>query len=87
MDTKFCAKLGKTPTETYEMLQIACGSEAWSSRSVFESFKLFKNGWEDYLNIQEAGFLQPLEMRTQSQMSVKCRHEIVDGLFEWWRMN
>jgi hypothetical protein len=32
--------------------------------------------------IQEGGVLQPLEMHTQSQMSVIWGHEIVDGLSE-----
>jgi hypothetical protein len=37
--------------------------------------------------IQEAGALQHLEMQTQSEMSVKWWHEMVDGLSEKWRMN
>jgi hypothetical protein len=36
---KFCVELGKTPTETYEMLQAVYDDEALSRSSVFEWFK------------------------------------------------
>jgi hypothetical protein len=61
MNIKFGVKLGKTPTETHEMLQTVYGDEALSRSSVLEWFKRFKDGSED---------LHPLEMQTQSQMSV-----------------
>jgi hypothetical protein len=57
--SKFCVKLGKTPTETYEMLQTVYADEASGRSRIFRM-------------IQEAGVLQPLEMQTQSQMSAKC---------------
>jgi hypothetical protein len=41
VNIKFCVKLGKTPTETYEMLQTVYGDEALSHSSVFEWFKLY----------------------------------------------
>jgi hypothetical protein len=44
MNIKFCVKLGKKPTETYEMLQTVYGDES----SVFELFKRFKEGREFY---------------------------------------
>jgi hypothetical protein len=44
---KFCVKLGKTPTETYEILQTVYGDEALNRNSVFEWFKQFKDGRED----------------------------------------
>jgi hypothetical protein len=47
VNIKFCVKLGKTPTQTYEMLQIVCGDEALSHGSLFEWFKQFKDGHED----------------------------------------
>jgi hypothetical protein len=39
-------KLGKTPTESYEMLQTVYGDEVISCSSVFEWFKRFKYGSE-----------------------------------------
>jgi transposase len=47
INIKFCVKLGKTPTETYEMLQTVYGDEALSRSSVFEWFKPFKDGREN----------------------------------------
>jgi hypothetical protein len=41
-----------------------------------------KTGVKNFRMIQEAGLLQPLEMQTQSQMFVKWRCEIVEGLSE-----
>jgi hypothetical protein len=39
VNVKFCVKLGKTLTETDEMLRTVCGDEALSRSSVFELFK------------------------------------------------
>jgi hypothetical protein len=39
--------LGKTPTETYEMLQTVYCDQALSGSSVFEWFKRFEDGQED----------------------------------------
>ncbi|GFW51550.1 protein GVQW3 [Trichonephila clavipes] len=41
---KFCFKLGKTGTETYEMIKTAFGDEAMSRARVFEWFRPFKEG-------------------------------------------
>jgi hypothetical protein len=41
---KFCQKLGKTATETYEMLQQAFGETALSRSKTFEWYSRFKNG-------------------------------------------
>ncbi|GFT95355.1 protein GVQW3 [Trichonephila clavipes] len=41
---KFCFKLGKTGTETYEMMKTAFGDEAMSRARVFEWFRRFKEG-------------------------------------------
>jgi hypothetical protein len=46
VNIKFCVKLGKTPTETSEMLQIVCSDEALCRSSVFEWFKQFEGGRE-----------------------------------------
>ena len=41
---RFCHKLGKTATETYQMLLLAYGDETMSRARVFEWFKRFKEG-------------------------------------------
>ena len=43
---KFCFKLGKNATETYEMLQTAFGASCMNRASVFEWHKRFKKGRE-----------------------------------------
>jgi hypothetical protein len=56
VNIKFCVKLGKTPTETYEMLQTVYGGEALSrSSSVFGWFERFKDGREDPLGDPRSG--------------------------------
>ena len=40
----FCFKLGKTGTETYEMIKTAFGDEAMSRAEVFAWFRRFKEG-------------------------------------------
>jgi hypothetical protein len=47
VNIKLCVKLGKMPTETYEILQAVYGDETLSHRNVFEWFKRFKDGRED----------------------------------------
>ena len=41
---RFCFKIGKTATETYHLLQQACGEDAMSRTQVFEWFRRFKEG-------------------------------------------
>jgi hypothetical protein len=41
---KFCVKLKKTATETFEMLKSAYGEECLSRTSMFERHKRFKEG-------------------------------------------
>jgi hypothetical protein len=45
VNSKFCFKLGKTPIETYKMLQTVYGDEALSRGSQW--FKRFEDGRED----------------------------------------
>ncbi|GBM46825.1 Putative uncharacterized protein FLJ37770 [Araneus ventricosus] len=47
VDIKFYFKLGKTATETHEMLVKAYGVEAVNKKCVFEWFKRFTDGKED----------------------------------------
>ncbi|GBO37308.1 Putative uncharacterized protein FLJ37770 [Araneus ventricosus] len=49
VNIKFCFKLGKTVTETHEMLVKVYGVHAVSKKCVFEWFKRFRDGKEDEL--------------------------------------
>jgi transposase len=55
VNIKFCVKLGKTPTETYEMLQTVYDNEALSHSSVFEWFKRFKDRRKDLQDDPRSG--------------------------------
>jgi len=41
---KFCLKIGKTPTETYQLLQQAYGAYAMGRTQVFDWFRRYKEG-------------------------------------------
>jgi len=41
---KFCFKIGKTATETYQLLQQAFGEDAMGCTHVFDWFRQFKEG-------------------------------------------
>ena len=47
VNVKFCVKLGKSATETYDLLKKVCGDECLSHTQVFEWFKRFKEGREE----------------------------------------
>ena len=44
---KFCVKLGKSATETYDLLKKVYGDECLSRTQVFEWFKRLKEGREE----------------------------------------
>ena len=44
---KFCFKIGKTATETYQLLQQAYGKDAMGRTQVFEWFRIFKEKTPD----------------------------------------
>ena len=52
---KFCFKLGKNATETYEMLQTAFGASCMNRASVFKWHKRFKEGRECVRDNQMCG--------------------------------
>jgi transposase len=54
-DIKFCAKLGKSASETLQMLTEAYGADAVKTSSVFEWHKRFEEGWEDVKDDERAG--------------------------------
>jgi len=47
INVKFCVKLGKSATETYDLLKKVYGFECLSCTQVFEWFKRFKEGREE----------------------------------------
>jgi hypothetical protein len=69
------------------MLQTVYDNEELSRSSVFEWLNDLKRGVRIFSMIQKAGVLQPLEMQTQSQFSIKWWHEVVDWPSEWCRIN
>jgi hypothetical protein len=68
------------------MLQTVCCGEVLCRSSVFEWLKRLKDGCEDHQDDPRSGCLSTLEMQKQSQMTMKWRHEIADGLSEKWRV-
>ena len=59
---KFCFKLGKNATETYEMLQTAFRPSCMNRASVFEWHKRFKEGKESVRDDEKCG--RSKEVRT-----------------------
>jgi hypothetical protein len=59
---KFCQKLGKTATETYEMLHQAFGETVLSRSKTFEWYSRFKNGHKSIKDDSHTG--QPSMVRT-----------------------
>ncbi|GBN14435.1 Putative uncharacterized protein FLJ37770 [Araneus ventricosus] len=55
VNIKFCFKLGKTATETHEMLVKVHGVDAMSKKCVFEWFKRFRDGKEDVKDEPRSG--------------------------------
>ena len=54
-NVKFCVKLGKSTTETYDMLKKVYSDECLSRTQVFEWFKRFKEGREEIRDDQRPG--------------------------------
>ena len=52
---KFCFKLGKNATDTYEILQTAFGASCMNRASVFEWHKRFKEGRESVRDDERCG--------------------------------
>jgi transposase len=70
VNIRFCVKLGKTPTETVEMLQTVYDDKALSHSSVFEWFKLFKDRREDLQDDPRSG--RPSTSRNADTMANIC---------------
>ncbi|KAE9541769.1 hypothetical protein AGLY_003760 [Aphis glycines] len=74
---KFCYKLGKTATETYQMLMLAYGVETMSRARVFEWFKRFKKGRTTVESDEREG--RPSTSRNE-EMIQKIRTAIRDAV-------
>ena len=55
VNVKFCVKLGKSTTETYDLLKKVYGDECLSRTQVFEWFKRFKERREEIGDDQRPG--------------------------------
>jgi transposase len=55
INIKFFAKLGKSASETLQMLTEACGANAMKTSSIFEWHKRFKEGREDVKDDERTG--------------------------------
>jgi len=64
---KFCAKLGKSGSETLQLLRTAYGDAVLSSSQVFRWHKAFKDGRESVEDEQRAG--RPSTARTESNVA------------------
>ncbi|KAL4090154.1 hypothetical protein QTP88_025053 [Uroleucon formosanum] len=67
---KFCLKLGKNATETYEMIKTAFGDDSLSRSKIFEWFKRFKNGRETTEDDPRSG--RPSTSRNDDVVSKIC---------------
>jgi len=67
---KFCFKMGKAATETYQLLQQAYGEDAMGRTHVFDWFRLFKEGRTSVENDPRSG--RPSTSRNE-QMIAKVR--------------
>jgi transposase len=65
---KFCAKLGKSTSESLQMLTEIYGADAIKKSSVFEWHKKFKEGREDMKDDKRTG--RPKTHRTDENCSL-----------------
>jgi len=63
---KFCVQLGKSGTETYDLLKKVYGDECPSRTQVFEWFKRFKEGREEIGDDQGPG--RPITLKTDANI-------------------
>ena len=67
---KFCSKIGKTSTETYQLLQQAYGEDAMGYTQVFDWFHRFKEG---RTSIESDPLLGRLSTSRNEEMIAKAR--------------
>jgi len=82
VDMKYYVKLGKSATETYDLLKKVYGDESLSCTQVFEWFKRFKDGREE-IGYDSALVVPAHQKRTlTSKKSVKLFNKIITRAFE-----
>ena len=74
---KFCFKLGKIATETYEMLQTAFGASCMNRASVFEWHKRFKEGRESVRDDEGCGRYKEVNTPELTDQRVRDRVTIL----------
>jgi transposase len=72
---KFCVKLKKTATETFEMLKSAYSEEYLSRTGVFEWHKRFKEGGESLQDNEWKGRPSPSRIEESTKVIQKCLPE------------
>ena len=70
VNVKFCVKLGKSATETYDSLKKVYGDERLSCTQVFKWFKRFKEGREEIGDDQRPG--HPNTSKTDANIEKVC---------------
>jgi transposase len=68
---KFCFKLGKSASETYELLQKANGSDSLPRSTTFEWFKRFREGRELLEDDEQSG--HPTTSRNEQTIEKVCQ--------------
>jgi len=66
INVKFCAKIGKSASETLALLTVAYGEYTVKKSSVFEWHRQFKEGTEDVQDDPRSG--QPKTQRTDANV-------------------
>jgi len=66
VNVKFCVKLGKSATETCDLLKKVYGDECISRTQVFDWFKRFKEGREEIGDDQRPG--RPSTSKTEANI-------------------
>ena len=79
---KFCFKLGKNATETYEMLQTAFQPSCMNRASVFEWHKRFKEGRESVRDDERCWRSKEVNKPELSSQRVRVRHRVTMLRFE-----
>ena len=78
---KFCFKLGKNATETYGMLQTACGASCVNRASVLEWHKRFKEGRESVRDDERCG--RSKEVNTPQLIGQRVKVRVRDTMLRF----
>jgi len=90
VNVKFCVKLGKSSTETYDLLKKVYGDECLSRTQVFKWFKRFREGREEIGDNQCPGHPSTTKMdaniekvgeivRQNHRLSIQAVAELING--------